>query len=82
MFGWLGDRVERVRAISFSILTCVLFSRLGAFADSAWQFAIVRFVAALGMGGEWSLGVALVMEVWEVTTGKKSRPFDYGSVEA
>ena len=23
-----------------------------------------RFLAALGMGGEWSLGVALVMEVW------------------
>src|SRR5205085_9649260 len=23
-----------------------------------------RFMAALGMGGEWSLGVALVMEVW------------------
>jgi MFS family permease len=24
----------------------------------------MRFIAALGMGGEWSLGVALVMEVW------------------
>jgi SHS family sialic acid transporter-like MFS transporter len=25
---------------------------------------VLRFVASLGMGGEWALGVALVMEVW------------------
>ena len=25
---------------------------------------MLRFIAALGMGGEWSLGVALVMEIW------------------
>src|SRR5205807_8457291 len=30
----------------------------------AWQIAILRFCSALGMGGEWSLGVALVMEIW------------------
>jgi MFS family permease len=33
-------------------------------ATSAAQIVGLRFVAALGMGGEWSLGVALVMEVW------------------
>ena len=65
LFGWLGDRIGRVRALSFSILTYALVSGIGTFADSAWQIVMVRFVAALGMGGEWSLGVALVMEVWE-----------------
>ncbi len=64
LFGWLGDRIGRVRAMSLSILTYALVSGLGAFADSAWQIVFVRFIAALGMGGEWSLGVALVMEVW------------------
>ena len=64
LFGWLGDRIGRVRAMSLSILTYALVSGLGAFVDSAWQIVFVRFVAALGMGGEWSLGVALVMEVW------------------
>ncbi|MEP6662638.1 MAG: MFS transporter, partial [Verrucomicrobiota bacterium] len=28
------------------------------------QFGMLRFVAALGMGEEWALGVALVMESW------------------
>ena len=30
----------------------------------AWHIAVLRFVASLGMGGEWSLGVALVNEIW------------------
>jgi MFS family permease len=65
LFGWLGDRIGRVRAMSLSILTYALCSGLGGFATAAWHLIVTRFVAALGMGGEWSLGVALVMEVWE-----------------
>jgi MFS transporter, SHS family, sialic acid transporter len=64
LFGWLGDRLGRVRAMTLSILTYALFSGLGAFATHPWHMVGVRFAAALGMGGEWSLGVALVMEVW------------------
>ncbi len=64
LFGWLGDRIGRVRAMSLSVITYALFTGLCGFATSAWHIAILRFIAALGMGGEWSLGVALVMEVW------------------
>lgn len=63
-FGWLGDRVGRVRAMSLSILFYSLFSGLCAFATVPEHFLVFRFFAALGMGGEWALGVALVMEVW------------------
>lgn len=64
VFGWLGDRIGRVRAMSLSILTYSLFTGFGYFAQTPWQLGGLRFIAALGMGGEWSLGVALVMEVW------------------
>lgn len=64
LFGWLGDRMGRVRAMALSILTYAGFSGLGAFCAEPWHMVVVRFVAALGMGGEWSLGVALVREVW------------------
>jgi MFS family permease len=64
LFGWLGDRFGRVRAMTLSVLTYALFTGLCGLTTSALQLAAVRFVAALGMGGEWSLGVALVMEVW------------------
>ena len=64
VFGWLGDKIGRVRAMSLSILTYAVFTGLCGFAGEAWQLAGLRFIASLGMGGEWSLGVALVNEVW------------------
>jgi MFS family permease len=63
-FGWLGDRLGRVRAMVFSVLTYALFTGLCGLARASWQLAVLRFTSALGMGGEWSLGVALVMESW------------------
>jgi len=64
VFGWLGDRIGRVRAMTLSVLAYSLFTGLNYFAHAPWHLAVFRFVAALGMGGEWSLGVALVMEAW------------------
>ncbi len=64
LFGWLGDRLGRVRAMALSILTYALFTGCCGLAQSASQVAGFRFLASLGMGGEWSLGVALVMELW------------------
>ena len=78
LFGWLGDRLGRVRAMSLSILTYALCSGLGAFTTHPLQIVLVRYVAALGMGGEWSLGVALVMELW----GGRSRALLAGTIGA
>ena len=64
LFGWLGDRIGRVRAMSLSIFTYAIFTGLCGFAAQAWHIAVLRFIASLGMGGEWSLGVALVTELW------------------
>src|SRR5262249_9615705 len=78
IFGWLGDRLGRVRAMALSIITYALCSGLGAVTTHPWQIVLVRFLAALGLGGEWSLGVALVMEVWS----GKSRGFLAGLIGA
>jgi MFS family permease len=64
LFGWLGDRIGRVRAMMLSVLTYAVFTGLCGLAAEAWQVATLRFIASLGMGGEWALGVALVMEIW------------------
>jgi len=64
LFGWLGDRIGRVRAMMLSVLTYSIFSGACGFVTSAEQITVLRFISALGMGGEWSLGVALVMEIW------------------
>jgi SHS family sialic acid transporter-like MFS transporter len=78
LFGWLGDRIGRVRAMALSVLTYAVFTGLCGVAGSGEQMGILRFIASLGMGGEWSLGVALVMEVWP----NKSRAFMAGLIGA
>src|SRR5688572_17580558 len=57
VFGWLGDRVGRTKAMMWSVLAYSLFSGMCAFATEPWHIGTFRFLAALGMGGEWALGV-------------------------
>lgn len=78
VFGWLGDRIGRVRAMSLSVLVYALFTGFCGLSGSVEQLAVLRFIASLGMGGEWALGVALVMEVWP----NKSRAFMAGLIGA
>jgi len=78
LFGWLGDRMGRVRAMMLSVFTYAIFTGICGIATSAEQIAGFRFISALGMGGEWSLGVALVMEVWP----NRSRSFLAGLIGA
>jgi MFS family permease len=78
VFGWLGDRIGRVKSMALSILTYSLVTGFGYFAQEPMHLAVVRFVSALGMGGQWSLGVALVMECWP----EKWRPMLAGCIGA
>jgi SHS family sialic acid transporter-like MFS transporter len=78
IFGWLGDKIGRVRAMSASILVYSLFTGLCYFAQAPWHLGALRFISAVGMGGEWSLGVALVMEIWPA----KLRPLLAGIIGA
>lgn len=64
VFGWLGDVLGRTKAMILSVLCYSLFTGAAGLSTLPWHMAVLRFVAALGMGGEWSLGVALIMELW------------------
>src|SRR3954469_23239758 len=64
LFGALADRWGRWPILSATILLYSLFSGLTYFADELWQVAILRFLVALGTGGEWSVGAAIVAEVF------------------
>ena len=64
IFGRLGDKIGRVKTMILTVLVYSVFTGLSAFATNVWQFGICRFIGAMGLGGEWGLGVALVMETW------------------
>ena len=63
-FGRLGDLLGRSRALGLTILTYALFTGLSSCAQAWWQLLIFRFLAALGIGGEWAVGSSLLAETW------------------
>src|SRR5437868_15082111 len=63
-FGRVGDRLGRSRALMLTILTYALFTGLSFFAQTWVQLLIFRFLAALGIGGEWAVGASLLSETW------------------
>jgi MFS family permease len=63
-FGRVGDRLGRSRALMLTILTYALFTGLSTIAQTWWQLLILRFLAALGIGGEWAVGSSLLSETW------------------
>lgn len=70
VFGVMGDVFGRVKTLAATVICYSVFTGLSAFCHDPWQFGACRFMGALGLGGEWGLGVALVMESWS----NKSRP--------
>ncbi len=66
VFGRLGDRLGRSRTLSLTILMYALFTGLSSFSVNWQMLLILRFLAALGIGGEWAAGASLVSETWPV----------------
>jgi MFS family permease len=64
VFGRVGDVIGRSRTLGLTILTYAMFTGLSVFAMTWWHLLIFRFLAALGIGGEWAVGSALVAETW------------------
>lgn len=64
IFGILADRWGRTRTMVLTILMYCAFTGLTALCHSWEQVAVVRFLTALGIGGEWAAGAALVAEVF------------------
>jgi MFS family permease len=63
-FGTLADRFGRKPAMVASILFYSVFSGLTFFATQLWHVAALRFLVALGVGGEWAVAASLVAEVF------------------
>jgi len=62
VWGPIGDRIGRVRALMLTILTYSLFTFLCAFVTNIWQLAILRFFCGIGIGGEQPIGAAYIAE--------------------
>jgi len=64
VFGRIGDRLGRSKTLTLTIITYAVFTGMAYFAHEWWHLLIFRFLAALGIGGEWAAGSALVSETF------------------
>ncbi|WP_394837943.1 MFS transporter [Pendulispora rubella] len=64
IWGPLADRFGRTKVLAGTIFTFAIFTGLSATAQSVWELGFYRFVAGIGIGGEWALAGTYVAEAW------------------
>lgn len=76
IFGRLGDRIGRAKAMSLSIITYSAMAGAAYLSTTPEHLLICWFLACTGVGGMWPNGVALVSEAWS----SMSRPMVAGVI--
>jgi MFS family permease len=64
VWGPLGDRIGRLRALMLTVICYSVFTFCGALAQNVWMLGAFRMLAGIGIGGEWGLGGVYVAEAW------------------
>lgn len=63
LFGYVADRIGRVRTMLLTMLLYAGGTAACAFAPNMAALIVFRAVASLGIGGEWAAGASMVAEV-------------------
>lgn len=63
-WGPIADRYGRARTLMWTILMYAVFTFLAAFSQNVWELALFRFLAGIGIGGEWAMAGTFVAESW------------------
>lgn len=64
LWGPVADKYGRVRTLMITILWYSLFTFLCCLSTRVWQLGLFRFLAGVGIGGEWAMGGTFVAEEW------------------
>ena len=62
VWGPIGDRIGRVRALMLTILAYSLFTFMCGLVTNIWQLAVLRILCGIGLGGEQPIGSTFVAE--------------------
>ncbi|MGM9910869.1 MAG: MFS transporter [Lacticaseibacillus absianus] len=67
LFGLLGDRIGRVKTFSYTIFLFAIATGLTYFAHNITALYALRFLAGIGAGGEYGVGIALIAENFQAS---------------
>ncbi len=78
VFGMYGDRIGRVKTLTYTILLYSIFTGFSALSQGPYDYCLYRFLTGLGVGGVFAAAVALLAE----TMSNQARPFTLGLMQA
>ncbi|HEU4787460.1 MAG TPA: MFS transporter, partial [Gemmatimonadaceae bacterium] len=64
LWGPIADRFGRTRSLAATILMYAVFTGAAAFSQNVWELGLFRFLAGIGVGGEWAMAGTYVAEAW------------------
>jgi len=64
IWGPVSARYGRTKALAATILVYALFTGAAAYSPNIWLLALFRFLAGIGVGGEWAMAGTYVAEAW------------------
>ena len=64
IWGPIGDKFGRAKTLAATILMYAVFTGAAALAQDVYQLGLFRFLAGVGIGGEWALAGTYVAESW------------------
>jgi len=64
IWGPVADRFGRTRTLAGTVLIYSVFTGAAALADNVWELGAFRFLAGIGIGGEWAMAGTYVAEAW------------------
>lgn len=64
IWGPIADQFGRTNVLAATIFTFAIFTGLSALAQNVWELATFRFIAGVGISGEWALAGTYVAEAW------------------
>src|SRR5450755_4312733 len=64
IWGPISDKFGRTKSLAGTVLVYAVFTGAAAFAPNVWMLAIFRFLAGIGVGGEWAMAGTYVAEAW------------------
>ncbi len=63
LWGILGDKLGRTKVLFLSIAIYSIGNILNGFVETGTQYAVIRFIAGIGLAGELGAGITLVSEL-------------------
>jgi MFS family permease len=64
IWGPISDKFGRTKSLAATILVYAVFTGAAALSTDIWMLAIFRFLAGIGVGGEWAMAGTYVAEAW------------------